>query len=255
MNNKLEIFEFEDKEIRTQVDSNGNPWFCVKDVCDTLGLTNSRKSIENIDKDDVTTSYIIDSLGRKQNANFVNESGLYQLIFQSRKQEAKSFKKWITSEVLPSIRKTGSYSITPQKLDSYQIEDPIERAQRWIEECEEKMLLLDQSKKLSQKVEELKPKEEFYDSIMVAKDSIYMKTVANVLDCGLGRNQLFELLRIHEIVNHKNEPYQRFIDQGLFEVSLYAVKIGNSSKMKSTTLVTPKGIEYINKLVKNLDNL
>ena len=143
----IEVFKFEKNEIRTKVDANGNPLFCVKDVCAVLGIKNASGAIENLDKDDLANSYIIDSLGRNQSANFVNESGLYQLIFQSRKEESKLFKKWVTSEVLPSIRKNGSYSIT-QKLDSYQIEDPIERAQKWIEEQTEKKLLLNENNNL-----------------------------------------------------------------------------------------------------------
>ena len=144
---KLEIFKFEKNEIRTQVDSNGNPLFCVKDVCNVLDVKNHRDVISKLEKDDVFLIDVMDSLGRNQSTNFVNESGLYDIILQSRKPEAKPFRRWVTSEVLPTIRKTGSYSIT-QKTDSYQIEDPIERATRWIEEQKEKVLLLNENNNL-----------------------------------------------------------------------------------------------------------
>ena len=89
--------------------------FCAKDVCDALSHSNSRKAIANlVDKDDVTRSYIIDSLGRKQQATFINESGLYSLILSSKLESAKRFKHWVTSEVLPAIRKQGGYMVAKQ---------------------------------------------------------------------------------------------------------------------------------------------
>ena len=89
--------------------------FCAKDVCDALSHSNSRKAIANlVDKDDVTRSYIIDSLGRKQQAIFINESGLYSLILSSKLESAKRFKHWVTSEVLPAIRKQGGYMVAKQ---------------------------------------------------------------------------------------------------------------------------------------------
>ena len=96
-------------QIRILQDQNGNPLFVAKDVCSILGLTNSNKAISALDEDEkgVTTS---DTLGGKQKLSFVTESGLYQLIFISRKPEAKKFRKWVTAEVLPQIRKTGSYT-------------------------------------------------------------------------------------------------------------------------------------------------
>lgn len=107
--NELSIFNYEQKEVRTvQVD--GEPWFVAKDVCDVLELSNPTAAVAELD-DDERSKF---NLGRQGQANIINEPGLYSLILRSRKPEAKAFKRWITHEVLPAIRKTGSYA-TPQQ--------------------------------------------------------------------------------------------------------------------------------------------
>lgn len=110
----VQVFNYGENEnapIRVQV-INGETWFVAKDVCDRLGLTNSRKALQSLDDDEkgVTIGY---TLGGNQRVSVVNESGLYSLVFQSRKPGAKKFRKWVTMEVLPSIRRTGSYSVKP----------------------------------------------------------------------------------------------------------------------------------------------
>lgn len=104
-------FDFDGHPIRVVTDANGDPWFPANEVCEVLGFANPRDAVaRHVDEDDVGKHDTIDSLGRRQLANHVNESGMYALIFGSTKAEAKRFKKWVTSEVLPSIRKTGSYT-------------------------------------------------------------------------------------------------------------------------------------------------
>jgi prophage antirepressor-like protein len=106
------LFQFESVSVRVQVDSDGFPWFNANDVCEALQLGNARQALEShVDTDDVQKLDAIDSLGRTQRANHVNESGLYALILGSTKDAAKRFKRWVTSEVLPAIRKTGAYSV------------------------------------------------------------------------------------------------------------------------------------------------
>lgn len=110
MNTNLQVFQFENSSIRT-VELEGVVWFIAKDVCDALAIVNSRDALKRLDEDErgvVTT----DTLGGQQEMAAVNESGLYSLILTSRKPEAKRFKKWVTSEVLPSIRKTGQYQVS-----------------------------------------------------------------------------------------------------------------------------------------------
>jgi prophage antirepressor-like protein len=104
------VFPQTNQKVRVVIDKHGNPGCVAKDVCDVLGLDNVRRALDRLDGDEFTTSKLIDSIGREQETYVVNESGLYSLIMTSRKPEAKAFRKWVTSEVLPSIRKTGAYN-------------------------------------------------------------------------------------------------------------------------------------------------
>lgn len=110
-------FQFENNPVRVIADDSGEPWFNAKEVCDVLGFANPHDAVaRHVDEDDLGKREVIDSMGRKQMANHVNESGLYALIFGSTKDEAKRFKRWVTHEVLPAIRKTGSYGATSSAL-------------------------------------------------------------------------------------------------------------------------------------------
>ena len=108
--NNLIVKQFQNKNVRI-FDKKGNPYFSIYDVCKVLDISNSRDATSRLDKDDVGITDTIDSMGRKQKLTIINEGALYQIIFRSRKEEAKAFKKWVTHEVIPSIRKTGKYSI------------------------------------------------------------------------------------------------------------------------------------------------
>ena len=167
----------------------------------------------------------------------INESGLYSLILSSKLPNAKKFKRWVTSEILPSIRKTGRYSIQ-SKPDSYTIEDPIERAKRWIEEQEEK-------KALEVKIEAQKPLVEYAEHIQASKDVIDMKSMAKLASKNgvkIGRNKLFAFLRERGILDKDNIPYASYMDREWFEVveSTYTFSNGDE-KITKTTLVKPKG--------------
>ena len=106
----LILFQFESNPIRVVTDDNGEPWFNAKEICNVLGYGNHRQAVDtHVDTDDLTKREVIDNMGRKQLANHINESGLYALIFGSTKDEAKRFKRWVTRDVLPAIRKTGRY--------------------------------------------------------------------------------------------------------------------------------------------------
>lgn len=107
MNNNLQVFNYNNSEVRTVI-KDGDPWFVLKDVCKALGIKNSRMVSNALDADEKDVS-LADTLGGRQNATIINESGLYTVILRSDKPEAKPFRKWVTSEVLPSIRKHGAY--------------------------------------------------------------------------------------------------------------------------------------------------
>lgn len=110
MKNQLKVFNYNTNEVR-MVEKNGEPWFVLKDVCKVLDLTTPKRVAERLELDEVSLTHIIDSIGRKQEILTINESGLYSVILRSDKPQAKLFRKWVTSEVLPTIRKTGSYAI------------------------------------------------------------------------------------------------------------------------------------------------
>ena len=141
MSNEITVFSnTEFGSVRTLV-INGEPYFVGKDIALILGYAKPRNAIAaHVDEEDKKDAPIQGDLGGTQEMTVINESGLYSLILSSKLPKAKEFKRWVTSEVLPSIRKTGSYSIQ-QKVDSYMIEDSIARAKRWIEEEEERRTL------------------------------------------------------------------------------------------------------------------
>ena len=110
--NNMQVFDFKENAVRVVRGDDGEPWFRASDVCGVLGFSNPWQALEShVDEDDLQKLEAIDSLGRTQQANFVNESGMYALIFGSTKPEAKAFKRWVTHEVLPSIRKSGYFAV------------------------------------------------------------------------------------------------------------------------------------------------
>lgn len=236
MNQEIQIFENNEfGKIRT-TGTPDNPMFCLADVCKALGLT--AKIVNQRLSDEVVSKYpITDSLGRAQQALFVNEDGLYDVILDSRKPEAKKFRKWITSEVLPSIRKTGSYSINIPKTFA--------EALRLAADQQEQ---LEKQQKL---IEEQKPKVEFFDTVAGSKTAIEMKEVANVLNFDkLGRNKLFQILRDNGILTRKNQPYQKFIDCGYFRtIEQEWQNSYGETNISIKTLVYQSGVDYIRKLL------
>jgi len=247
-NEMLKVFENEEfGRVRTLV-INDNPWFVGKDVALILGYSNPNEAIgDHVDKEDKLNSKTLSSydlnLGQR-GGWLINESGLYGLILSSKLSSAKRFKRWVTSEVLPSIRKTGSYSIQ-RKPDSYMIDDPIERAKRWIEEEEERQ-------QLRLKVENDKPLVDFANHVSDTSDLIDIGTLAKLANdenIPVGRNKLFEWLRKNYFLmstgEHKNEPYQKCIDNGWFVVKEYAYKTPYGNKIGTKAYVTGRGQMYI----------
>jgi prophage antirepressor-like protein len=127
MNNSLMNFAFEDNLVRVHLDENGNPWFCAKDVCLILEIGNSRDALTNLDEDEKGVGNA-DTPGGPQEMAFISESGLYALVFRSRKPEARRIRKWVTAEVLPAIRQTGSY-ILPGREDRDRLSTGNDRTQ------------------------------------------------------------------------------------------------------------------------------
>lgn len=145
--NSMQVFDFKPVaySVRTVL-KNGDVWFVAKDVCDALGLDNNRQALTRLDEDEKGVTKV-DTLGGKQEMAIVNESGLYNLIFTSNKPEAKAFRKWVTSEVLPSIRKTGKYEANLQSARLPSIDEHIKQLilERfdWCSECKTRMTMTD----------------------------------------------------------------------------------------------------------------
>ena len=234
---KLRFFENEEFGSVRTMEINGEPYFVGKDVAEILGYANTSKAlIDHVDDEDKLNNETLSSLGQR-GGWLINESGLYSLILSSKLSNAKKFKRWVTSEVLPAIRKTGSYSIQ-NKPDSYTIEDPAARARRWAEEYEEK-------KALEAKIEEQKPLVEYAEHIQASKDVIDMKSMAKLASKNgikIGRNKLFSFLRDRKILDRENIPYANYMDKEWFQVveSPYTFNNGDV-KIIRTTLVSPKG--------------
>lgn len=167
--NELRTWTFSGSEVRT-VEVNGEPWWVLSDVCKVLELSNPTVVASRLE-DDERSKF---DLGRQGDATIINESGLYSVILRSDKPQAKPFRKWVTSEVLPSIRKTGAYALR----DSYQIEDPIERAKRWIDEQQEKKQLQLAVSVQNQQIAELQPKASYYDVVLNCKDLMSITEIA-----------------------------------------------------------------------------
>lgn len=239
-------------EMRT-VSINNIGWFCLSDICRALELSQPSKVRERLNQKGVRT-IPTPTKGGIQNLLYIDESNLYKTIFQSRKPSAEQFTDWVTDEVLPSIRKTGQYSLNDSKPDSYMIEDPIARAQRWIEEQQEKkeleektIELTETNKKLEKERDELIPKAEFGGMIGISNDCITMEEMAKVLHShgikDIGRNRLFAWLRAEKVLQRNNLPYQRYLESGFFKVHeyTYADRKTGEPRIGTQTTVTPKG--------------
>jgi anti-repressor protein len=236
--NEIKVFDnAEFGEVRTAV-VNDEPMFCLMDICKALGMSNPTMVAQRLDEDELTKLNLGSRAGE---TNFITESGVYAVILRSDKPNAKKFRKWVTSEVLPSIRKHGMYAVDEL------IENPELAIKAFTALKEER----EKNKALQAENERMKPKEEFFDAVTDSKDAIDIGQVAKVLNCpGIGRNKLFEILRNNGILKQNNEPYQKYIDCGYFRVieQKYEARPGEI-RINIKTLVFQKGVDYIRKIL------
>lgn len=228
--NSIIPFHFDDHDIRI-VDHDGNPWFVARDVAVTLGYRNVHDAITTHCKGGRKTR--LPSKGGDQEYTIIPESDVYRLVIRSKLPEAERFEKWVMEDVLPSIRKNGSYGV-------------LTREQRIAQSLIDAVAML----------EEQKPAVDFYNAVTDSKDAVDMAQVAKVLDVGMGRNRLFQFLRGHGVLRYNNEPYQSYIDRGWFCVIEQSYK-GKYSEthVKMKTLVYQKGIDGIRRLIEKTENL
>lgn len=248
-----EIFNFKNKEVRIK-NINNNPYFNLKDVCEILEIKNSRDAISRLNEDGVVITDIIDRLGRNQQANFINESNLYKLIFQSRKAQAEEFTEWVTSEVLPSIRKHGAY------MTNDTLEKALTSPEFLIQLATNLKLEKEKNKMLTDKIETDRPKVIFAEALAVSEKSILIGELSKILNQNgveIGAKRLFEWLRSNNYLMAKgesyNQPSQKSMNLKLMEIKKTTINNSDGSvRVTTTTKITPKGQEYfINKFLKN----
>mgnify|MGYP002706004676 CR=1 FL=1 len=253
--NELQIFKnTEFGEIRT-VTIDNEPWFVGKDIAEILGYANASKALaDHVDNDDKLNNESLSSLGQR-GGWLINESGLYSLVLSSKLPSAKRFKKWVTSEVLPSIRKNGGYILGQETLsDEELMAKAILVAQKKIAE-RDKII-----EKQRLKIEADKPKTIFADAVSTSHTSILIGDLAkSICQNGVqtGQKRLFQWMRENGYLMKSgasyNMPMQRYIEQGLFEVKESSVQNPDGSvRVTRTTKVTGKGqLYFINKFLGN----
>lgn len=247
--NNLKLFNSSEfGGMRTCCDPNtGDVWFNLNDICRALDIANSRNVRSRLDDDVCLTDAILDSLGRTQNATFVNESGLYEVILRSDSPKAKPFRKWVCSEVLPTIRRTGMYA-TSDLLDNPDL--AIEIFQQLKIEREEK-------KRLQATINENKPKVDYADAILESDGSILIKELALWLQKNgikIGQLQLYEWMRengyTYKEGEMKNLPQQKWIEKGYFTLKKSRYIKDNTVMTSTTPKITEKGQQYFLELFK-----
>ncbi len=239
---ELQTFNFEELPVRT-LTVDDEPYFVGKDVSDILGYSNSRKALsDHVDEEDKLTSQIV-TAGQRRNQTLINESGLYSLIFSSKLDSAKRFKRWVTSEVLPAIRKHGIYATDSVIEQTIQNPDYIIHVLTEFKKEREGRLVAEQQ------VQELKPKATYYDLVLQNKSLLSVSKIAK--DYGISARALNKLL--HELgVQYKQGDiwllYAKHQDKGYTQTSTYALDEKHS---KVTTKWTQKGRLFIYELLKN----
>ena len=236
MSNLPQVFQYQNQQVRTVINESGDPWFVAKDVCDVLELGDVSKAVTRLEGDEKDTTSIR-TLGGEQEMLIVNEPGLYSLILGSRKPEARAFKRWITHEVVPAIRKTGSYSVSLPRTFA----EALRLAADQSEQIEHQQKLL----------AEAQPKVEFYDAVTGSRDAIPIGNAAKVLGIqGIGRNTLFAILREKGVLMSGNIPMQEHIDCGRFRVveQRWTTPEGET-RISIRPLVYQKGLDYIRRLL------
>lgn len=234
----VQVFEYQNSKVRT-VDMDGEAWFVLKDVCEILGISNHKMTAQRLDEDEVSQTYLADSMGRQQSTTIINESGLYHVILRSDKPEAAPFRRWVTNDVLPAIRKTGSYN-APQLTRSQLLATALIAAH---EELEEK----------DKQIETMKPKALFADAVSASKKSILVGEMAKLLSqngINIGQNRLFAWLRENGYLikdpkrSDYNLPTQRSMEMGLFEIKETTIQHSDHISINRTPKISGRGQVY-----------
>lgn len=244
--NDVSIFKNESfGEVRVAGTSE-QPMFCLADICRVLDLQVTPTK-NRLKQDGVSLIKVIDSLGREQEATFINEQNLYKVIMRSDKPQAEPFQDWVCGEVLPSIRKTGSYSVQPKTPQTY-----LEALKSLVAAEEEKERLQLEVKKRDEQIAEDAPRVLFSKAVETAKRSCLVSELAKILrqnGIDMGQNRLFDWMRRKGYLCSKgqyyNQPTQKAMELGLFELKQTSINKPDGSVLVSTTTkVTGKGQIY-----------
>lgn len=241
MKNELQIFRNSEFGELGLLIINGKEYFPATACAKMLGYSNTHDAIiRHCKKDGVVKHEVIDDIGRVQTMNFITEGNLYRLIAKSKLPSAEIFEKWVFDEVLPSVRKYGGYMLNQENMTPEQI---IANALIFANN-----IINDQKNQ----IETMKPKAEFHDAVVGSSDTIDMGQVAKVLNMGVGRNTLFEILREEKVLRQNNEPYQAYIDKNWFRLveSKYQKPNGDTC-INIKTVVFQKGVDDIRKILEN----
>lgn len=243
MSNEIQQFYFNNAALRTLTDEAGEPWFVAKDVCDILEISNPSDALKRLDDDERSRF----NLGRQGETNIVNEAGLYVLVLGSRKPEAHEFKRWVTHEVLPQIRKTGGYIPTTDADDDMTIlAKAVMIGQRTMEEQKRRIAAQESH------INELEPKARFADAVAASDGTCLIGELAKMLrqnGLDIGQNRLFEILRqdgyLGKTGSNRNVPTQKAMDLGLFRIKETAITHSDGHvTINRTAKVTGKGQTY-----------
>ncbi|MDB1495436.1 phage antirepressor [Bifidobacterium adolescentis] len=243
MSNEIQQFYFNNAALRTLTDEAGEPWFVAKDVCDILEISNPSDALKRLDDDERSRF----NLGRQGETNIVNEAGLYVLVLGSRKPEAHEFKRWVTHDVLPQIRRTGGYIPTTDEDDDMTIlAKAVMIGQRTMEEQKRRIAAQESH------INELEPKARFADAVTASDGTCLIGELAKMLrqnGLDIGQNRLFEILRqdgyLGKTGSNRNVPTQKAMDLGLFRIKETAITHSDGHvTINRTAKVTGKGQTY-----------
>lgn len=247
MNNEIQRFDFKGASLRTLTDGAGEPWFALKDCMSILDLGNPTETVKMFDKDEFSTTEVIDSIGRRQQTYIISEPGLYRLVMRSRKPEAKEFQRWVTHEVLPQIRRTGGYIPTSESdSDEDIMAKAVLVAQKTIERKNQQLQAKDAQ------IRVLEPKARFADAVAASDGTCLVGELAKMLrqnGMDIGQNRLFRLLQADGYLgksgSNRNVPTQRAMELGLFRIKETTVTHADGhTTVSRTPKVTGKGQRY-----------
>lgn len=240
-------------DIRTSQTENNEPLFCLADVCKAIGIANPRNVKSRLDEDDVHSVDTIDNLGRTQSVTFITESGLYDVILRSDSVDAKPFRKWVTSEVLPAIRKTGGYMVakqddTPEEIMARALmiaTETIERSKSRITQLES------QTEMQRLQIQESAPKVEYYDNILMSNSTYNINAIAKEL--GMSAVTLNKELNRRGVQYRQGQQwllYSKYQDKGYTKTHTHSYTRSDGSLGSAmSTVWTEKGREFILKLM------